>query len=102
MIFESWLPMDSEICRKGNCSARPSAGRLPAVVSIFANVEMRYGIADEHGLADQSPSPSRSRPNPNLPATQLGCDGSKPLPCQSAPQVAQLPRDDCNRPHKLR
>src|ERR1700694_3597039 len=22
MIFESWLPMDSEICRKGNCSAR--------------------------------------------------------------------------------
>jgi hypothetical protein len=21
-IFESWLPMDSETCRKGNCSAR--------------------------------------------------------------------------------
>jgi hypothetical protein len=45
---------------------------------------------------------SRSRPNPNLPATQLGCDGSKPLPCQSAPQVAQLSRDERNRPHKLR
>src|ERR1700693_3371749 len=33
-IFESWLPMDSEIVRKGNCNAsaptgRPAPGRTP-------------------------------------------------------------------------
>src|SRR5665811_1552389 len=31
-IFESWLPMDSEIVRKGNCNASPNdrRSRLPA------------------------------------------------------------------------
>src|SRR6267154_577035 len=29
-IFESWLPMDSDIFRKGNCNARPdTASRFP-------------------------------------------------------------------------
>src|SRR5216684_8319538 len=34
-IFESWLPMDSDIFRKGNCNARP---RHPILATMAATV----------------------------------------------------------------
>src|SRR6266849_4202615 len=36
-IFESWLPMDSDIFRKGNCNAKRDAARRIAI--IFGNIE---------------------------------------------------------------
>jgi hypothetical protein len=50
MIFESWLPMDSEICRKGNCSAKArelSDISKQGIVSMFRPARFRADLATE-------------------------------------------------------
>ena len=53
MIFESWLPMDSEICRKGNCSARKKLGLGKAAATI-KTVVARLDRAIEYAAASRS------------------------------------------------
>src|SRR6266852_6427032 len=45
-IFESWLPMDSDIFRKGNCNARDRSYTPPD-----APLEKYLGMLDEIGFA---------------------------------------------------